>query len=943
MDKHEIKKYIETLISNEDITNAKELIKECIRVWGEDVDIITMKSVINIIEQDYISAKEELIYGLNTYGEQYDLLYNLAYIYNLENNKRKAYHYYLKVLNLNNDNKSNNELQVLVNDLSEDKENKDYISRKKILITAYIFPPLGGSGVQRTLKFVKYLRNYGYEPIVVTTENSLLGFLEDTTLENEIPKDIEIIRVKEKSNYGNDEISYMLKKYENIISNNDVYNEYIENINYYNEKSEQKIVENLLMLPDECSLWSMDVIKVLDRKIDFNSIDVMYTTSGPYSDHLIGYFLKEKYKKKWVVDFRDEWTNNPYIDFDKETIDFKIIKSMENEILQKCDKLITTTPLAKKNYVNLLGVPENKVICITNGYDEEDFKDIEVSKLKNKKFTITHNGMFYMVRNPATFLHAIRNLIINNEIDKTKIKINFSYTEGKEEIEEFLLDNDMSEIVKFNGYMNHKDSISCAINSDLLLLVVGEGEKNKSVYTGKIFEYLRMKRNILALSPCGSIVEALLKETNSGKNFDYNDIEGIQNYIKNMYDEWKDSVIKNNKNNKNIEKYERKVLTQNFISILEDILEEKPNCIENEKLISNNVMNLYNKGEYNKILNLILEESNIEEKYEEVIQICDFFNKNINDEIGIVYFIMGSLYNKLHDFEKAIKFHKKSLQLDANLADFKYKEYLYTDNYKENITNCIGCDCSEYEVVNVVNQSQIETNLGMINPLRIWVRCNKCGLIYCNPMPSEEIMNKYYEHIWKERRTGGKYTDVDSSIEFLISMSNERLEKLENIYNKKGTILDIGTGIGVFTGVAKERGWKADGLEFNEYDCNYAKKNFKLDLLKENFYDFSEDRIYDVVTMFEVIEHLRMPLKDLKKINTLVKKDGIFVLATPIADSLHGKKEGLDAANWYVVTHLTYFTFEVLVNYLNIAGFEVLEVNYSKEGFGRLEFYCKKY
>ncbi|RHW62280.1 class I SAM-dependent methyltransferase [Clostridium botulinum] len=113
-------------------------------------------------------------------------------------------------------------------------------------------------------------------------------------------------------------------------------------------------------------------------------------------------------------------------------------------------------------------------------------------------------------------------------------------------------------------------------------------------------------------------------------------------------------------------------------------------------------------------------------------------------------------------------------------------------------------------------------------------------------------------------------------------------------------------------------------------------------LLQENFYDFSNDRKYDVVTMFEVIEHLRTPLEDLKRIGEIVKKDGMFVIATPIVDSLHAKKEGLNAANWYVVAHLSYFSFDVLKNYLHLAGFKIVEINYSPEGYGRLEFYCTK-
>lgn len=942
MNKEEIKQHLENLISNGELENAVEVIEQYKKIFGYDDEMASMEAVIEILQNNLNNAKKTIYKALNIFGEKFDLLYNLAYVYSLEEKWEKANNYYLKALEKSNDSHIKEDIQRTINKFRQNYNIENSYNRRKVLIIAHIFPPIGGSGVQRTLKFIKYLRDYNWEPIIVTVGDTVFNYFKDNTLLEEIPEGIEVIRIDEKSNYNNREIQNMLDKYSHLINDKQIISDYNRAIVCYNENNDEENLQNLLMIPDMSSLWAMDVLEKIEELIDFNEIDTIYTTSGPYSDHIIGYFLKERYEKKWVADFRDEWTNNPYINFDKESIYYKIIKKMENEILKTADKIISVTPTSKENYINKLHVPESKISMITNGYDESDFKNINISKNKNTKFTIIHNGMFYMIRTPETFLNAIKNLIDTKQIDKEKLEIKFSYTENEENIKKYLKNNSLEGIVKFTQYMNHVESIEVAMNSDLLLLVVGPGEKNKDTYPGKVFEYLRMNKPILALSPKNSVVEKLLSETNSGNNYDFNDIIGIQNYIKDMYDNWKNNM--ENSDNIGIKKYERKCLTGQLADVLDELV-----FIEYEELnlrikysISNKIINLYQHNNNVEIINIIVNNYNNSDRYEEILNICIFYNEKINDSTGIIYFVMGYIYNQLQKFNKAISCHKKSLELDASLADMKYKEYTYNGKYDEGVSDCIGCGNNKYEIVNVLNQSLIETNLGIINPLRIWVRCKECGLIYCNPMPGEDSLNKYYELIWKERRKGGKYTDVESTTEFLISMSNRRLEKLENVYKKKGSLLDIGTGIGTFTGVAKERGWNAEGLEFNKYDCDYAEKKYGLKLLQENFYDFAEDRTYDVVTMFEVIEHLRSPLKDLKKINTLIKDDGMFVVATPIVDSLHVKKEGLKAANWYVATHLSYFSFDVLKAYLYCAGFEVKEINYSPEGFGRFEFYCAK-
>lgn len=358
------------------------------------------------------------------------------------------------------------------------------------------------------------------------------------------------------------------------------------------------------------------------------------------------------------------------------------------------------------------------------------------------------------------------------------------------------------------------------------------------------------------------------------------------------------------------------------------------------ELLDENIVKIFRSKEYNEIIQLIQEKISFRE-YEDVIAICNYWITRVESETAVIYYFLGIASNGIRDFDSSEKYHRKALELDNTLADLRFRKSKYQYIYNESETCCIGCGSDKHEIVNVSNQSISEDNKELINPIRRWVRCDKCGLIYGNPLPSEDSLNRYYSLISKEK-FGGIYGNIDDNFEFLVSMANKRLEKIETCIGGSGSILDIGTGIGVFTGIAADRGWNAEGLEFTPEDCEYAREKFGIVLKQENFYDFTDERKYDVVTLFEVIEHLHHPLKDLKQINNLIKDGGILVVATPIQDTLYGKKMKENNVFWNVVTHLSYFTRDVMIKYLEDSGFEIIEINGSNEGMGRMEFYCRK-
>lgn len=437
--------------------------------------------------------------------------------------------------------------------------------RKNVLFCAYIFPPLGGSGVQRSLKFVKYLRKFGYEPTVLTVGMSDKRIMADDTLLNEIPDDIKIIRV-DCNDYlpealSDDKQKEIFNLYGGVVQSGAWMEEYLRRIEKHNVK----------IFPDNRIIWVNECLRNIESLIDLKKVDIVFTTGNPFSTYLLGYYIKQKYNVKWVQDYRDPWATNEYYiknyykDW-KRTIDLQ-------QILEKCltcnaDAIVTVGKHFMKEYVSEYGISAEKIYAITNGYDEEDFQGIE-NRGRSKKFTLCYNGTLYLERNPAKLLTIINELIDEKKIDIDAIQWIFNgdiEKRWKQAIEQ----TDRYGIVKYNGYLSHSESIQSAINSDMLVLF------GTSVgYTGKVFEYIRMKRPILSMSPATGVLDELLEDTKTGKNFVYDDREKIKEYLLKFYRQWTKGEEIFSVDDNTIQKFSREYGTQLLARIFDTVLEEK--------------------------------------------------------------------------------------------------------------------------------------------------------------------------------------------------------------------------------------------------------------------------------------------------------------------------------------------------------------------------------
>lgn len=590
--KQQTKNHIINLIKCNQYEEARFLIEKYESVINDDIEIISISAVIAFNEGKLDDAESLLKRGLSINEKDFDLLYNLACVYEQKQMFEEALAYYNKSREFSNE-EMKAEINTIIENMtiySEDKSanNLESLHRKKVLVIAYIFPPLGGSGVQRTLKFVKYLRNYGWEPIVICAGKSSNQPMDESLL-NEIPNDIEIKRIDDISNITlNDEnVNEIFNLYNDMIDDKEIVQEYVEELQKNNNDINR--FAELLFIPGYSVIWTKLVMDKIDELVNIDDIDMIYTTSGPYTDHFVGYYLKKKYNKPWVADFRDEWSNRSYSEEQKNTINYKLAHSIETSIVHLADKVVTTSPMSSENYIKIYQLDQSKVETITNGFDEDDFKDICIENKYNEEFTIIYNGVLYGSETISAFLTAVKNLILKKLINSGKLKIKFTRTEHIDVIIEKAKVLGIINNIEILGYLEHKESLKECNQADLLLVVIEPNEKNKPAYPGKIFEYIRLNKPVLSISPNGSAVEKLVCELKMGLSCEDTDIEGIEKGVLQIYRAWEKGEQFNKLTNTKIEKYERKKLTEDLSNTFEDIIKSRIEHEHNIKLMESDI------------------------------------------------------------------------------------------------------------------------------------------------------------------------------------------------------------------------------------------------------------------------------------------------------------------------------------------------------------------
>ena len=431
---------------------------------------------------------------------------------------------------------------------------------KKVLIITYYWPPSGGAGVQRWLKFIKYLREYGWEPIVFTADGGEVPVL-DISLQKDIPENIEVLRGPIWEPYTVYKRLIGQKKEDKIQTG------------FLTENEKPKTIEKLsiwirgnLFIPDARKFWIKPSVKRLSKYLQENKVDAIVSNGPPHTTHMIGLALKKKFNIPWLADFRDPWTN---IDFyDKLMLSKWADKKhhrLEDAVIKHADALVTVSPNWAKDFKDKSKRDFN---VIYNGFDEKDFtnKDVEL----DQKFSIVHIGSMNKDRNPHNLWKVLGEICSEIEGFSKDLEIKMV---GPTDIaiKNALIENNLNENLNKIDYVPHSEVVTYLLGAQLLLLPINDTPNSLGVIPGKLFEYLAARRPIICIGPLKGDSCRIINETEAGYTFSFNNKSDLKTTLISLYNEFTETgKVKCSSNS--IEKFSRRNLTGQMADLLNEIV-----------------------------------------------------------------------------------------------------------------------------------------------------------------------------------------------------------------------------------------------------------------------------------------------------------------------------------------------------------------------------------
>jgi glycosyltransferase involved in cell wall biosynthesis len=434
---------------------------------------------------------------------------------------------------------------------------------KKVLIITYYWPPSGGSGVQRWLKFVKYLPSHGWQPHVFTPENPSFA-VRDPSLENDVPAEAEVIRFPIWEPY---DIFFKISGWFGS-QKQATATGLVSSGNRTVFQTVSTWIRGNLFIPDPRKFWVRPSVKFLSDYLADNGIDMVITTGPPHSVHLIGLRLKSKFPHlRWLADFRDPWSEWGLLDslMVSDTVR-RMHKNLENKVLARADEILTITPFYARHFGALA---KRKVRLLTNGFDEDDFRAINYER--TKKFTIRHVGIINEKCNPRPFLKALKRAMEEHPGFGRQVQLEF-LGEVHPDVRSFVKEIEILDgITHFMGNIPHKRLLQLYGSSALLLLIL-TGYKNAEGYLpGKIFEYMACGLPILGIGPVQGDAGSILQESGSGIMIDSYDEENIIKTLFHYFNRWKSVETPLRKESFYAAKFSRKQITGELAAILEEL------------------------------------------------------------------------------------------------------------------------------------------------------------------------------------------------------------------------------------------------------------------------------------------------------------------------------------------------------------------------------------
>ncbi|MGE5402068.1 MAG: glycosyltransferase [Ignavibacteriales bacterium] len=411
----------------------------------------------------------------------------------------------------------------------------------KVLVIAYYFPPMGLSGVQRTLKFVKYMKKYNWEPTVLTTGKTGY-FAHDLSLMKECEDaGIRIVRTEGMDPYS------LLAKYKTIKMPPEYIRKFLSR------------VSKTFLIPDNKVFWSKKAYFVAKELLEKEKFDIIFVTIPPFSAFTMASKLSKEFDISLFVDYRDLWTGNQF-EFNLTPLHKYLHKKMEYKALKIADKVIAVNRKVKEKLLNTFKfLTFEDVIILPHGFDEEDFTNVTPIPKENTKLRITHAGIFYEYITPRYFLKAFKKLSEERPDVAENIELVFLGHLRKENIS-LINKLGLQPYVKNLGYLDHKETIKRIISSDVLWMMVGKKANSDSHTPGKLFEYFGTRKPVIACLPEGAAKTAA-QEYGAAFITEPDNIEQIKNTLLEVHRLYKAGKLPQ-PNEDFIHKHRREVFTE---------------------------------------------------------------------------------------------------------------------------------------------------------------------------------------------------------------------------------------------------------------------------------------------------------------------------------------------------------------------------------------------
>lgn len=432
---------------------------------------------------------------------------------------------------------------------------------KRVLVITYYWPPSGGSGVQRWVKFAKYLPSEGWQPVIYTPSNPDLGSVDESLL-SDIPSEAEIINRRIFEPYGIYRKLTGSKGQIKVEANpgGGGKGSFLKRLSMW--------VRGNLFMPDPRCLWIRPSVRFLTKYLKEHPVDVIVSTGPPQSMHLIARKVSLATGIPWVADFRDPWTKIFYF---KHLMLGKRAErkhhELEQRVLDDATAVVAVSPLVQADFAAMTKTP---VCLVTNGYDESDYTETIVPE---KGFNVVHTGLLTAEGNPVELWKVLGKKCREDADFAASFRLTLA---GKtdETVLESIRQAGLGDYLTDLGYIDHNKAVMQQRKASVLILPIREEPETKAILPGKLFEYLAARRPVLGVGTGEGAMAEVLKETGAGQIFDWDDRAGISDYVERLWSAFRSGEVMTA--TADIEKYSRRMTTRKMVEIFEQVTDTRP-------------------------------------------------------------------------------------------------------------------------------------------------------------------------------------------------------------------------------------------------------------------------------------------------------------------------------------------------------------------------------